>query len=131
MISDTPIDPMRVAASIAEPIKAWLAKIGEEEIEQIKKDLSVDVEVVERGGAWFIVRSRPGEAPRRETGALQRGVSFAIEDSDQLPNLLVYSKREHEGDDPKVPQYLDGSPPSMNRPYMTTALARLRNRLRT
>lgn len=124
---DAPIDNNLVANALADSLSQWLTKLAQQEVEQIREDISVPVEYVERNGVIFVIRSRPGEPPRTETGALIKGIKFVVEDSDQLPNLLIYSERNSEGDDPRVPQFLEAA----RRPYITTALTRVRDRLRT
>lgn len=121
---------MLLAKAVSDPVSQWLIKIGEQEVERIKEDLSVDVEVTEVNGVIFIKRSLPGEHPRRETGKLQAGVKFIIEDNDELPNLLIVSTRQ--GDDPAVPQRLEHGTENMQaRPYMVDSLGRLVEQLRT
>lgn len=127
---EIPIDPMRVGQAVSEPISAWLAKIGAEEVEHIKEDISIPVEATEINGVIYIIRSKPGEPPRTETGALLKGVDFIVEKGEgPLPELLVFSERV--GEPPDVPQMLDGSDGGIDRPYMSTAHIRLRERLRT
>lgn len=122
------IDPMRFNLAIAEPVAAWLERIGAEEVENIKEDISIPVQHVEVNGVVFTIRSKPGEPPRTETGALLEGVSYTIEKGDGLPTLRITSSRA--GHPPDVPQRLEHGRGIAPRPYMVTALIRLRERLR-
>lgn len=66
--------------AIASDVAEAMDRVGQQIVDEIKNDLSVPVEYKKgpRGGT-IIVRSKPGEHPRKETGKLQEGIEHRIE----------------------------------------------------
>lgn len=128
------LDESKIKNLISAAVEPALVEIGKAETDAIKSDLSVPVEYAMSGGRFVygggqplvIKRSLPGEPPRMETGKLRENVSFAIENNGNGPTLQIVSSRPDPSKTPRVPQILEND---LNRPYMSTALERLRGYL--
>jgi hypothetical protein len=119
------LDPQRAARGLYPALAEALKQIGAKEVAEIREDLSVPVELGEDGK---IIRSSPGEPPRKEFGILQENVEYAVvpgEGAIPLPELIISSSRPpiSSGDDPEAPRVLELE---LHRPYMTPAMIRVK-----
>lgn len=112
------IDEMAIRRALWTPANMALNEIAQTEIPVIKDQISVPVGRDVFGNA--VERSKPGEPPRTDTGALLEGIASDIyDDADGNPVLEITSSRA--GNDPSVPQKLE----AMRRPFMSAAFNRL------
>ncbi len=89
-----------------------LRMVGEETVDELKEVLS--------GSS----PSEPGSPPGRDTGALQRGISYEVQDN----TLSIISERE--GGDPSVPEWLNYGTKKMEaRPYWEDSVSHLDERV--
>lgn len=95
---------------IANDMASAFDRAGEQIEAAVKDDLSVPVEIKTgpRGGK-IIVRSKPGEHPRKETGKLQAGVTHSVIRDGVNCTLIVNDPVNYAG-------FLD---PGLNRPIVT------------
>ncbi len=63
-----------VIEGILEGLESALKRAGDDEVEQIKQDIGIQVGYA----SGFIVRSEPGSPPRRETGELQESIYSVV-----------------------------------------------------
>jgi hypothetical protein len=103
-------DSTQLFYDIAADVATSLDYIGGIIVDQIKEDLSVPVEILTgpRGGR-IVVRSKPGEHPRKETGLLQSQVEHRVERDGVNSTLVVFDPVYYSA-------YLD---PGLNRPIVT------------
>ena len=113
-------DSTQLFYDIAADVATSLDYIGGVIVEQIKQDLSVPVEIVTgpRGGR-IVIRSKPGEHPRKETGLLQSQVNHQVERDGVNSTLIVF-------DPVYYSPYLD---PGLNRPIVTGIDERFEDRV--
>ncbi len=71
-----------VIEGILEGLESALKRAGDDEVEQIRQDIGVQVGYA----SGFVVRSEPGEPPRRETGELQESIYSNV--SRPEPNVV-------------------------------------------
>lgn len=119
------IDPKRVARGLYERLARALDAIGRRAVDEIKADLGVPVEVGEHGR---IIRSSPGDPPRKEFGILQENIEHEVYQQDgpiPLPALRVTSSRPpaSANDDPDAPRILEKE---LNRPFMLPGAIRVK-----
>lgn len=117
------IDPARLARALSAMLTPALEAMGDKEVASIREDLSVPVE---RGEDGLIVRSSPGQPPRKEFGILQEFVVREVVAGDNgLPMLRIESTRPtiSADDDPDAPRVLEME---IDRPYMAPALVRMK-----
>lgn len=122
------IDISALYRAIEVPLIAALTEIGEREVVSIAADLSVPVEYTDDG----VIRSSPGEPPRKEEGQLVSHVEYTISTGEELPELEISAHRPptEEDDDPRAAIVLEEGGKSAwgmiaPRPFMAPALARV------
>lgn len=89
------MDVRAVENAIAPILRAALEDIADRATANIREAISIPVEYAEGG---LIIRSSPGEPPRREDGALMAGIDFNIVDGEGLPELYITAERLGMGD---------------------------------
>ncbi len=100
-------------AVLAGKIEKALVRVGDHAVEVAKDKLKVPVEY--RGGR--VIRSEPGEPPRRETGALQEGIISRVEKT--APNVVELEFGSSRNGSSVIPEELElGEGPVAARPYM-------------
>lgn len=117
------IDPNRLARALTEMLVPALDALGKKEVASVRADLSVPVEMDDRGG---IIRSKIGEPPRMEFGVLRENVEHDVlrGEGTELPTLRIAASRPpiSPSDDPHAAWILEFE---LDRPFMSTALVRL------
>jgi hypothetical protein len=96
--------------AIAADVNTALDRVGGVIVDAVKQDVSIPVEITTgpRGGK-VIIRSKPGEHPRLETGKLQAGMGHEVFIDGSDSTLSINGVVDYA-------QYLD---PGMNRPILT------------
>lgn len=105
-----PTEAAQLFNEIAADVADALDRKGNEIVEAVKEDLSVPVQITTgpRGGR-VVIRSKPGEHPRKESGDLQAAVGHQVQRDGVDATLVV--------NDPMF--YAPFLDPKLNRPILT------------
>lgn len=109
-------------AGWASEVSQYLRSTFREQAQDVGAEVAADIKAaistpVEYDGSK-VIRSRPGEPPRKESGDLLDSIDFAVEQFDGTEQLSVYS-------DSKILGYLDGGTSTIEpRPVFGPAFER-------
>lgn len=105
-MTDT-LDMLGAFDVIRDTVAQTFANGGEAMVQDMRQMISVDVQYI--GGS--IIRSVPGEAPRRETGALYESIAKLVEVGLYGVEMAVYTE---------IPYSVWLQGPRFNRPHWST-----------
>jgi hypothetical protein len=106
-----------IVADILDAVAEEAERLGAEIAADVRESIDIPVEPTSSG---YVVRSRPGEPPRRESGHLWESIGFEVarDDGRRRVGLSVYS------DDPKAAGLEYGRDDVRPRPFMAPAFDR-------
>jgi hypothetical protein len=107
---------------VMDAIAAGLKESGEDEVSHIRDDIGVPVEYAAGG----VIRSAPGEPPRRETGELWNSIKSAVEKQPDRVTLQMAAgpALDEHGNDYAAGLEV-GSGHVAERPYMGPSMSRM------
>jgi hypothetical protein len=99
-VTSVTVYPDKLRAALLPPLKSGTEALGRKSERRIKERISVPVGRDANGNV--VVRSQPGEPPRKEHGQLQSHVAHSVEVQGEKVVGSVYSHRppREPGDDP-------------------------------
>lgn len=105
--------------AIRPALERALNRVGERGVQELRDALMTPVEIDPVTG--WLIRSNPGEPPRKETGELLNnlGADIIPNASDMSVTLIIKSERPSTPEAPDVLEYGGGAWDIEPRPYMT------------